>query len=83
MPTGHEYALGLKVFYDNNAGIYNQTILAGHLNQCYISLINSGKIPMQGNGQVMPDFDGWQVAKNIIGATYGENHTQGTNSNCN
>jgi hypothetical protein len=88
LPQGAEYAIALKVFYDGNSSMFNQTQLATQLNTYYINLVNSGKIPMVGNPsspnyQPAPDYNGWQVAKNNVGAKYATNATIGTPAICN
>ncbi|MDZ4808446.1 MAG: hypothetical protein SGI96_09245 [Bacteroidota bacterium] len=81
LPTGAQYAITLKAFYDGNGPLFNQSQLAIRLNSYYSGLINNGKIPMT-NGQVESDYDGWQVAKDNVGAKYGTNATSGSPSLC-
>jgi hypothetical protein len=84
LPMGAEYAIALKALYDGNGALLNQTIVASNLNQYYNNLINNGKIPMTANGlNPAPDYDGWQVAKNNVGAKYATNSTSGVPAQCN
>ncbi len=86
LPFGAEYAIALRVFYDNNENIINQTNIGAHLNQYFNSLVTLSKIPTtQGPVGTVPtaEYNGWQVAKNVIGLKYATNNTLGTTSNCN